>query len=366
MLVGPVVPAPVSQTVLDALTGIEVTVNENATSGFQLSFTLSNNSLLHTMFMLAGNSQIPLMRVIMVVTVNGAPNVLMDGVVTHQQVQPGTDGTSSLTITGEDLSAVMNKKEGTGRQFAGTSIETRVNLILSDYKSYGIVPNVIAPVLTEQPSANDRIPIQRGTDLAYLRALAKQVGYVFFIDPGPSPAKSTAYWGPQVKAGTVQAALNINMDAYTNVESLNFNFNSLSSTKPEVLVQDEATKKPINLPIPKKSPINPSLGSVLPLQITKEYSTDVGGLSQIEARLDGIAKASSSSDSVTANGTLDITRYGSILKARQLVGVRGAGPAFDGLYYVNKVTHNIKRGEYKQNFDLSRDGLGSTIQQVNA
>ena len=32
--------------------------------------------------------------------------------------------------------------------------------------------------------------------------------------------------------------------------------------------------------------------------------------------------------------------------------MRGAGPAFDGLYYVKSVTHDIKRGEYKQNFTL--------------
>jgi hypothetical protein len=39
--------------------------------------------------------------------------------------------------------------------------------------------------------------------------------------------------------------------------------------------------------------------------------------------------------------------------------VRGAGPAYDGLYYVRTVTHNIKRGEFKQSFTLSRDGLVS-------
>ena len=57
------------------------------------------------------------------------------------------------------------------------------------------------------------------------------------------------------------------------------------------------------------------------------------------------------------NGSLNVVRYGHILKPRQLVGVRGAGLAYDGLYYVDSVTHNIKRGEYKQNFTLSRDGL---------
>ena len=69
-------------------------------------------------------------------------------------------------------------------------------------------------------------------------------------------------------------------------------------------------------------------------------------------------------DAVTAEGSLDVTRYGGVLKARELVGVRGAGPAFDGLYYVKSVTHKIKRGEYKQSFTLTRNGLVSTVPKV--
>jgi len=53
-----------------------------------------------------------------------------------------------------------------------------------------------------------------------------------------------------------------------------------------------------------------------------------------------------------------------VLQARRLVGVRGAGPSFDGLYYVKSVTHNIKRGEYKQSFTLSRNGLISTLPRL--
>jgi hypothetical protein len=70
------------------------------------------------------------------------------------------------------------------------------------------------------------------------------------------------------------------------------------------------------------------------------------------------------SDAVTANGTLDVIRYGRVLRSRMLVGVRGAGIAYDGMYYVNSVTHNIKRGEYKQSFQLSRDGLISLTPKV--
>ena len=65
---------------------------------------------------------------------------------------------------------------------------------------------------------------------------------------------------------------------------------------------------------------------------------------------------------VTATGTLDALRYGRILKPRGLVGVRGAGEHYDGTYYVKTVTHKIdvRKGEYKQAFTLTREGVGTT------
>jgi hypothetical protein len=53
-----------------------------------------------------------------------------------------------------------------------------------------------------------------------------------------------------------------------------------------------------------------------------------------------------------------------MLKARQLVGVRGAGVAYDGLYYVQSVTSTLKRGQFKQNFQLTRNGLVSVTPRV--
>jgi hypothetical protein len=73
-----------------------------------------------------------------------------------------------------------------------------------------------------------------------------------------------------------------------------------------------------------------------------------------------------SSDAVSATGALNVTRYGRLLKSRRVVGVRGAGPAFDGLYYVSSVTHTLKRGEFKQKFSLVRNGLVSITPRVPA
>jgi hypothetical protein len=59
-----------------------------------------------------------------------------------------------------------------------------------------------------------------------------------------------------------------------------------------------------------------------------------------------------------------VLRYGRPLKPRRLVGVRGAGGAFDVLYYVSSVSHNIQHGSYTQSFELSRNGLISSVPKV--
>lgn len=367
LMIGPAVPVPVGSDVLDALTQVQVTTTTRGPSVFQLTFNLSNRSPLHTIFLLSAGSPIPLVRVIIVVTINGTPEVLMDGVMTHHQIAPGSDSAySTLTITGEDLSRVMDYIDFSGIPYPAMSVEARVLLILAKYAVLGVVPLVIPTVLFDVPNPLDRIPRQQGKDLPYIKQLAEAVGYVFYLTPGSAPGMSIAYWGPEVKVGVPQPALNTNMDAHTNVETLSFQFNTEQATLPIVFIQEPITKATIPIPIPNVSLLNPPLGLIPPIPKNFELITDTARLSFVQAALRGVSRAARSSEAVTGQGTLDVLRYGRVLKARGLVGVRGAGTAFDGLYYVDRVTHTIKRGEYKQSFGLSRNGLISIVPQVPA
>jgi hypothetical protein len=365
LMIGPVEAVPVPQSVLDALVSVTVTSASGKPSGFQLSFNLSNNSPLHTLFLLSGGATIPIMRVIIVVTAGGTPEVLMDGVITNQQVAPSNDpGHSTLTLTGSDLSAVMDLIDFSGIPFPAMPPEARVALMLTKYIFLGVVPGVIPSVLIDIPIPIDRIPAQRGTDLAYINYLADMVGYTFYVDPGPEPGMSVAYWGPEIKFGAPQPALNINLDAYTNVERLSFGYDAQAAELPILFIQNPQTKVPIPIPIPPITPLNPPLGAVPPIPMKIKPIHETAKYNPIQGALIGLAKASQSADVVSCTGSLDVLRYGHILKARKLVGVRGAGLAFDGLYYVKSVTHHIKRGEYKQDFELSRNGLISITPKV--
>ncbi|HMN61879.1 MAG TPA: hypothetical protein PJ988_16020 [Anaerolinea sp.] len=365
LMIGPAVPVPVSKDVLDALERLEVTSSAGQASGFQLVFKIDRDSPIAALFLLAGGAAIPLVRVIIAVTVNGISEVLMDGVMTQHQFSPGGgDGKASLTITGEDLSRVMNFIDFSGIPYPAMPPELRVLTVLGKYAVFGIVPMVIPTVMMDIPNPLERIPRHSGTDLAYIRELAGQAGYVFYVDPGPVVGVSRAYWGPDVKVGVPQPALNVNADVQTNVEAINFTFNDSQAELPVVYIQNSLTKTPIPIPIPDVSLINPPLGLVPPIPKKVTPITGLAKANPVQAVLFGLAQRSQASEAVSASGSLDVARYGHVLKSRGLVGLRGAGTLFDGLYYVKSVTHSIERGSYKQRFTLTRNGLVSTTARV--
>jgi len=365
ILSGQVQATPVSKQLMDAFTDAEVTVSATGKSGFQLSFTLANSSPLQLYFLLAMGVPVPLIRVILVVSFGGPPQVVMDGVVKHTEVVPDAmRGSSRLVITGEDLTALMDLTDSSGTPFPGMTPDLRVTAILSKYATFGIVPNVFPVVTPYVDPPTTRVPSQKGTDLAYIQQLAKEAGYIFFMQPGPVPGACTAYWGPQIKIGVPQPALNVNMDSWTNVESLNFKYDPQTAVAPIIYLQDPTTGVVTKVAVSGANPLNPPLGSVVPVPQKTVPLPYTAKLTAAQALMAGYAKAAETADIVTGDGTISVLRYGGILQARQLVGVRGAGLAFDGLYYVDSTKHQIKQGEYKQSFTLKRNALVSNVPVV--
>ena len=367
LLAGPVEAVPVPKPVIDALTSVEVTESATGRSGFQLTFTLANDSILQTLLLLSSNAPIPVLRVILVVTFGGLPQVIMDGIIQHHEIVPDAmQGSAQLIVTGQDISSLMDLIDFSGLPYPGMSSDIRVLTILAKYGAFGIVPEVIPVLVPDIPVPVEQTPSQKSTDLAYIQQLAKEVGYVFYVTPGPLPGMNQAYWGPQLRIGIPQPSLNVNMDSWTNVESLSFRYQPQSSVTPIVYIQDSTTNVVLPIAIPSVTPFNPPLGVVVPTPQQFEPLTETAKLTPGLALMQGIARAVETADVVSGDGTLDVLRYGQILRARSLVGVRGAGPAFDGMHYVDSTTHKLKSGEYKQSFVLKRNALISNLPLVPA
>lgn len=371
VMMGPIVPLPAPRVVIDALESVSVTTAAGSASGFQMSFAIDSRSELnHLLLIVAGQSVTPAtppLRVVLVVTIKATPTVLFDGVMTRVEVQPGQNGAAGrITVTGEDISRVMDNIDFSGLPYPALPVPARVAIICAKYGVFGLIPIVVPPIFLDVPIPVERIPGHQGTDLKYLQQMAEEAGYVFYVEPGPAPGTNFAYFGPEVKVGVPQPALNIDMDAHTNVEQMSFSFDPTKGVLPVVFIQNQATRAPIPIPIPKLNPLQPPLGMLSTPLANIRLMKDTAKLNPVQAIGRGVAEAGKSQDSVTATGSLNVLRYGRLLKARQLVGVRGAGIAYNGLYYVRKVSSTLKRGEFSQSFELTRNGLISIVPRVAA
>jgi hypothetical protein len=171
-----------------------------------------------------------------------------------------------------------------------------------------------------------------------------------------------AYWGPEIRPGVEQSALSVNLGPLTNVEFINFTYNALS---PETIggnIQDPASSAVQKLLVAALDELVLSRQPALTSQrnVRSSLMGPASGLSYAQALARAQARVNASSNqTIAAEGQLDTARYGGILQARSLVGVRGAGASYDGEYYVKSVTHTLRPGSYTQAFTLSRQGTGS-------
>lgn len=364
LLIGPTVAVPAPPLLTEALQSVEVTHSDEGRSGFQLVFQAGRDALtgLIDYPLLSLPLLRPFNRVVLIVTFQGIPSVLMDGVITHQQLNPGSEpGAGQLTVTGEDVSVMMDLEEKSAEHPAQD--ETIIALkIIASYAQYGLIPMVIPPLVIDPPIPIERTPVQQGTDLEYLQQMAARHGYVFFVIPGPAPLTNIAYWGPPKRFDIPQPALSINLGPATNVESINFQYSALEPTLVSGQVQDRLTGQTLlvrtfastRLPLSSQ----PAWLTQQPNVRTRTFRESGLNVTQAFGRAQSVTDASV--DRVlTATGELNALRYGGLLRARGVVGVRGAGYSYSGFYYIKRVTHKLSRGEYKQQFTLVRDGLGA-------
>lgn len=352
--------APAPQEVLESITQVQVTTSAKDKSGFDLSFAVSKSSPLVTRLLPNGYFD-PLTRIVLTVTVRGERAVLVDGVITtHEMVPSDEAGKSVLSIKGEDLTRVMDLIDFSWLPWPAMPREARIAAIMAKYAvPYGIIPMVIPSPLLMVPNPLAEIPVQEGTDLAYIQQLADEAGYVFFLQAGPEPGVNVGYWGPMLKVSlpflSTPPAIAIDWDGRSNVESLQFAFDGFQKRQWYVLVQLGTV--PIPVPVPDVNPISPPLGAKIPMALKVSPMRGMAKYPVLAATALALGRAASTSNVVRGSGTLDVLRYGSILSARTLVEVRGAGITYDGSYFVDSVTHTIKPGSYKQNFSLTRNAL---------
>lgn len=348
-------PRPASPFIAENLRSVEVTQRAEGPSGFEMTFHVGRSSVIDLLdYRALNNPALKLFnRVVLLVRFAVAPVVVMDGIITNHQLNPSNDpGASTLTVTGEDISLLMDLKEGS-QAFPAQFDYSIVTEIVGKYKTYGLNVSPVSPPEPKAfnpPNLQEEIPQKpMMTDRAFLHWLARDYGFLFYVTPGPAPGFSLVHWGPPERVKKQRDPLSVNMGPFSNVESLNFHQDGMRPHN--VALNLNKRESTVTAPSPSRN---------VPLardraEPQRTVSLTCGDPRRMELRAQGMVDRSSEA-AVTASGELDVLRYNRLLEPRSVVKVRGAGHTYDGAYDVKSVTHKISKGRYTQNFTLAREG----------
>lgn len=366
LLMGPSIAIPVSSEIIQLVKKVEVANTVDKPDVFQITFSTGKSGSLALDYPLLNHPLLKVSNRVKILVYFGiTPQVLIDGIIINTQFNPNNEpGKSVFVVTGEDVSYVMNMKT---HSIPYPNVPTQLSIlkIISSYSQYGLIPDVSSPLNPLASTETDVVHTQRETDLTYLQAMAKKNHFVFYMEPGL--VGTMAYWGP-VKNDILQESLSVNMGPDTNVKQISFSDDSKKPTKFEGYVMDRLSNQiiPIQSLPSTRVPIAREPSWLVNMQNTrtKQFMAD-GGLDYAEAMSQVQAEFENSvDDTLTARGDLDPARYGSLIRARKKVKLRGAGDKHNGIYDVKSVTTTITRGSINQNFVLSREGTGSTLVNV--
>jgi len=343
---------PVPRAVADALERVEIDSPIGERGTFRLTFRLDDPTLPERFLHDSGD----LLRLVLVLDEDRGASVVFDGVMVVHTLSTSADGAPVLVVSGEDLTLLMDLID-VERPFPATPVETRVQVLLASYAAFGIVPLVMAPPLPSTPLATERIPHQRGTDYGYIRSLANAVGFRFTLDPGPAPASSLAYWGPEPRADRSRPALSIDFGSFANIETLQLSFDANQRVLPEAFVIEPESKTVIPIPVPNLAVLAPPLGAIVPPAHRHRRQRDTAKLSVAEAAAALVAKDARSAEAMTGHGTLNVARSRVRLRAGAIVEVHGAAKPFNGLFEVSRVRDTVTPDSHSQAFELVRIGI---------
>jgi len=368
-------PGPAPAYLMRALRKVEVTQQDSAPCGFQLTFLTEIASAGSVFQIVADPLLAPFNRVLLRVTAGGSPTTLIDGFITHHQYIPsnGPDD-SQFVVTGEDISVMMDLVDYS-REFPAMADAATVELVLAPWLALGIVPSVIPSATSLIPV--DYVPQQAETDRALLQRLAQANGNVFYVSPTAVPYMNEAYWGPPPRFLPPSAVIDVAVGAANTADSFTAQYNALA---PETFFGEstETLIEPYE-PVPIATFTStrfPPLAAQPALVANPLFSRHIlwrdDQLDPVSALLQAQSRTDVSTDEVvTVNCAFHPAVLGTVVNAPGVVGVRGTGQSYDGFYYLKSATHEINLladsgWDYTQQLTLTREGVGATTSVVQA
>jgi hypothetical protein len=199
--------------------------------------------------------------------------------------------------------------------------------------------------------------IQRETDLAFVRRLARRNGNLFWVTCDEFGVETAHFKRPPLD-GEAACDLVINLtDPRSNVTSLEISWDVERPTKAEAAELDLNNKSDISGSV-ESSPLT-ALGGIALADIVSDprvvrVAAPVDDNGDLHARSEGAVI--DASFFLRASGSTTLRALGKVLRAHTLVNLRGVGSRHSGLWFCSAVRHAIDQTEHIMDFELMRNG----------
>lgn len=302
----------------------------------------------------------PFAPVSVVVTPDGtAKQCIFNGFVQAHKVRLQAGITSSsVEVWAQDASVRMRGEEKV-REWKGMTDGEVANQVFKTYGFSTAAGNTKddTPAHTE----NGHTLMQRGSDLDFLRRLARRSGRWCRVTCADSHEVSTGYFAVPDLTGDPVVTIHLNDPLKASVSSLDFHWDVNRPTKVSARQAGlEAGADPAGVVADASGSGLPPLGKrglrAFAGQDTGVLLTAPGDSAQLPGRARALLREAGWF--AGCEGVADIARLKAVLRVGQVVGVAGVGSLLSGRYLVTGVRHSIGTHRHTMAFTLAGNALG--------
>jgi phage protein D len=349
--------SPVDQEFYDLVTRLEVEENADLPDAvsFQLPVAAKDGQLTWV-----GDRRIgPYANVAVVVTPDdGDQQCLFDGYVLSHKVRVPTGPTAAtVDVWGQDASVLMGLTE-TVKEWSGVS---DTDVAAQIFRSYGARPAAensreSAPAHTEE----GHTLMQRGSDLDFLRSLARRTGRWFRVACEQKPGDRVGWFAAPSLSGTPALTIDVNTIDGHSVPVLDF---SWDASRPTAVAARQAS-----LTDPDEDGVSADTSdSGLPALASRALAAFAGkdrttlltaaaDAAELPQRAAGLLREAGWF--ARCEGTADVAMLDAVPRVGMIAEVVGCGAMYSGKYLVWSVRHTITRQSHQAALVLVRNAVG--------
>ncbi|MGW4891780.1 phage late control D family protein [Kitasatospora sp. NPDC004240] len=271
---------------------------------------------------------------------------------TRSVVYGETTGGSSVEIGGLDATGLMNLQDRT-RSWPNLPDALIATQIFAGYK---LLPKVspTGPVLIEPEGTT----VQRGSDIRFLRRLARRNGFEVYTLPEPHTGLEVGHFHRVTADGVPVATLAVRAGEASGVSDLRISHDLLRPTTAVADALDlrhggrSAEVTSVSEVIGRTS----GLAAISPAPRVRLTGTGLTGAGDLRTAAQALVDRAALA--LVAEGTVDASV--GPLRPGDLIRLAGAGPTYSGPWVVRKVVHRITPRAYSQRFTAARNAVGDS------